>query len=259
MSRRRPKSNLLRKTLIASIAINAVMLPILAQLGVLKKIQDEIAPPATVVLVPGAEEHHEEVKAKKTEAKPRASTAKAAGASVSKSTRSAPNPNAPKIVTSEGPSGEGPGTGDAPAVESGNGKAGAIPAPGPPTEVKKEAPPVKEERPPTVVTPAPEKAPEPKPVEKKAPVFLDAEPSYSPEPVIPDELREEDLKAEVTVLFHVDAEGHPTSVVLEKGSGNDSLDKIALDTAKKWRFSPAKLEGKATSTKIRLKMEFVVE
>lgn len=234
-----------------SVGVHAIALPILAQFGVFEKIKKEIGE-ATVTLVPTAQDLPKPDAPKKS---PSSKTQKKSGKSIAGGAHKS-NPNAPKVVTAEGNgSGDEDGGG---AVDSGSGKAGEIPvspvAPKPAPvavdrSVKPEpAKPVPAEKPGAQLTPV-----------KHVPVFVEAEPSYSPQPAIPDDLRQDALDKSFVCEFEVGPDGLPIKIKPIETTGIKELDDIALATAKEWRFKPATLDGAPTDTRIRLRIEFTVE
>ncbi|HJT24251.1 MAG TPA: energy transducer TonB, partial [bacterium] len=80
---------------------------------------------------------------------------------------------------------------------------------------------------------------------------------YSPAPVIPAYLRNQNLQASVVIEFFVTAQGQATPRLLDS-SGNDELDAIALDTVKKWEFKPAVKNNAPLDSKSRLRIRFEV-
>jgi TonB family protein len=81
---------------------------------------------------------------------------------------------------------------------------------------------------------------------------------YSPPPKLPDYLKDRDLKASVLIEFTIFANGtHVPKLV--GPSGDDELDALALTAVKSWRFSPAVAEYKPIDSKIRLRINFVVD
>jgi protein TonB len=80
----------------------------------------------------------------------------------------------------------------------------------------------------------------------------------SPAPVIPEYLKNRDLNTKVVIEFTVlpSGEAQPRLLV---SSGDDELDQVALETAKKWKFYPAETEHQAILSKIRLRILFSVK
>ncbi len=80
---------------------------------------------------------------------------------------------------------------------------------------------------------------------------------YAPSPVIPNYLRDQNLKAFVVIEFLVTAQGTVTPRLLQS-SGNDELDAIALKTASQWQFKPAAKDNVPIDSKTRLRILFEV-
>ena len=77
---------------------------------------------------------------------------------------------------------------------------------------------------------------------------MGAQAVYHPNPVIPEELRDDALHVTVSVRFHIAADGSVT-VELTHPAPDPRLNRIVLDTLKTWRFFPATNKGKPiTST-----------
>lgn len=81
---------------------------------------------------------------------------------------------------------------------------------------------------------------------------------YTPSPVIPPYLTNQDLNRTVVIEFFVTALGGviPRLIV---SSDNEELDAIAVSTAKKWQFRPAEQEHKPVDSKVRLRIVFEVK
>jgi TonB family protein len=80
---------------------------------------------------------------------------------------------------------------------------------------------------------------------------------YSPAPVIPTYLRDQNLKTSVVIEFLITAQGQVTPRLLES-SGNNELDSIALNTVTKWQFKPAAQDNVPVDSKTRLRILFEV-
>jgi protein TonB len=104
---------------------------------------------------------------------------------------------------------------------------------------------------------------QPKPVTQPAakpePKFIECEPTAQPQPVIPDDLRSEELSKDFVAELQVGEDGIPTSVKTVQSTGIDELDRLALDAARKWRFTPATLGGVPTAQTVRITMQFRVQ
>lgn len=280
MRRRRQRNPLLMRIIVISVLVHILALPVLAHYGAFQKLQRQFGGniEARLIKLPPPEKIKTEVK----KPQPQHLAHKTPAARKSASSASHPhqmaqksNINQPKVVASAG--GPGGGGGDQPTIDnSGSGKVGQVPAenkpagpvPGtgsntaPPTPQPQPA--VRQETPPPV-TPAPppkpkEETPAPPPPVKKEPVFTTAEPipSQSPKPAIPDDLRSDALDKTVVAEFTVGPDGTPSNVKITQSTGNDALDRIALDTAKQWRFKPATRDGQPIESRVRLHIEFQV-
>jgi len=80
---------------------------------------------------------------------------------------------------------------------------------------------------------------------------------FTPAPVIPSYLRDQNLKAFVVIEFLIAAQGQATPRLLQS-SGNDELDAIALNTVAKWQFKPAAQDNVPVDSKTRLRILFEV-
>jgi len=54
-------------------------------------------------------------------------------------------------------------------------------------------------------------------------------------------------QGEVRLDVHVGADGRVTDVRLRASSGSAALDRSAIDTVRRWRFSPATVDGRAVA------------
>jgi TonB family protein len=80
---------------------------------------------------------------------------------------------------------------------------------------------------------------------------------YAPAPVIPNYLRDHNLRTSVVIEFLITAQGQVTPRLLDS-SGNEELDAIALRTASKWQFKPAAKDNAPVDSKTRLRILFEV-
>lgn len=284
MRRRRQRNPLLMRIIGISILAHILLLPVLAHFGAFKKIKQQfiVGEVKIVNLPPPPQVKPPDAQKKEAKAKPQKAmrTAKKASATTSHQTRASvrANLNQPKLALATGGSGGDAGGG----VEQGTGKAGEIPTPKadvtqptvkapeqePKTEPKiepKPEPKTELVKPPIqiakAVEPKPEPRPEPKPEPMPAPhvpVFTEAAQTFAPQPSIPDDLRSAALDKTVVVEITVDANGNSTRVRLMQPTGNDELDRSALDTARKWKFKPATRDGQPVESRVRLHIEFQV-
>ncbi|HZP81228.1 MAG TPA: TonB family protein [Chthonomonadaceae bacterium] len=273
MRRRKQKNPLLMRIVGVSILVHIVALPVLAHFGAFQKIERHFVEARMVVLPPPqAEKEKPEVKKERKVARKAAPTVKKSASSTPHARQAAQksNLNQPKVVASAGDGGAGD-SGEPTVDANGTGKAGQLPTPQadprPPGGDAAPAPPPQKEEPPKPEAPkiaqnvAPPKSatpPAPPPEVKKEPVFTEAEPVQSPQPTLPDDLRAETLDKTCVAEFIVGADGTPTNVKITQSTGNDELDRIALETARQWRFKPATRDGQPIESRVRLHIQFQV-
>lgn len=75
-------------------------------------------------------------------------------------------------------------------------------------------------------------------------------------PVYPFTARRKGWEGIVYLLVHVDVSGHPVSVVIERTSGYEDLDKAAIRAVGRWKFEPAQHHGKAVAASVSLPIQF---
>ena len=80
----------------------------------------------------------------------------------------------------------------------------------------------------------------------------------APLPVIPNHLKDHELNTHVVIDFYVTTEGLPNPRLVAS-SENHELDAIALESAQKWRFRPARQNKKPIAARVRLRIVFAVE
>ncbi|HLK58624.1 MAG TPA: energy transducer TonB [Chthonomonadaceae bacterium] len=272
MRRRRQKNPLLMRIIGISIAVHIVALPVLAHFGAFKKIQQHFVEAKIVVLPPPPAPEKEKAEVKKQVAqKPTPAAKKGPTNTAHQQQGPKTNPNAPHIAMAQG-TGDGQDT-----AEQGNGKQGVLPTVAtdtkspakentaepvpdkPKTDVQavKPAPPIKETTP--VVKPMPPVEPPMPPVQPHEPVFTEAVATSQPQPTLPDDLRTEALDKTFVAEFTVGTDGMPAEIQVAQSTGNKDLDRLALDTAKRWRFKPATRDGQPIESHIRLHIEFQVD
>ena len=257
MSRRRKKNTLLPKMIGIALLINAILLPILAQFGVFKSVGSRrTLTQVELVKLPPAEKKPLVPKkiAKKIAAKPHPAGRKvAAHASVARRTPSGPPPV--RVVAAGPAAGASGGAGDSGITGTPN---GPIP---PPVAPQATPPPTPVTVPPVAPVPEPP-PPVPKPVPAPLPVvhiptLQAAVPLSQPQPEIPEDLRGSELNTIFEGVFTVHTDGTATVKTLA-GTGNSTLDALALDAARRWRFRPATRDGEPVESYLRLKVEFDV-
>lgn len=69
------------------------------------------------------------------------------------------------------------------------------------------------------------------------------------------------MKVEGTVMLkvHVQPDGSCGEVLLARTSGNDLLDRSAMDTVAKWKFTPAKSQGKDIAQWVSIPITFSIK
>ncbi len=132
------------------------------------------------------------------------------------------------------------------------------PEPIPEPEPEPEVPPE-----PIPVAPTPEAPPEPAPAEPPPAVTTIAveQPTYlrNPSPPYPIEARRAKWEGTVLISVEVSAAGRVIKATVEKSSGHPILDKSALHTIQRWRFSPARLAGQPTTATVKVPITFTLQ
>ena len=268
MARRRKKkgNSLLMRIFLVTLVLHAIALPIAAHYGAFKNLKRGFGDARIVMLSTNIKDQPDKPKEKAKEKPKQVKDAKKASNGAKSSAKASNNLPQPKVVTSGPAAGIGEGTG--PSAESGTGTAGKVPDAGKPAETKPEpevkkepieppkSEPTKKPDPPKIepVKTEPVKTPEP-----KAKKLVEAVVAEAPEPEIPDELRSEPLDKTLIVEAQIDTGGHPTDVTVVSSTGVKELDRIGLETAKKYRFKPAPIDGVASEQHVRFKIFFKVE
>ena len=253
MRRRRQKNTLLPKMIGIAVAVNAILLPILAQFGVFKMGHGQRLTPIQLVKLPPLEKKPVQPKRRIAKTKPHPAEHKAA-AHLASARPSRPNPNQPKVVASTGNTGAGP------AIENnGTEKPGQVALP---SAAASQIPPSPAPTPVPAPVPMPIPAPPkvaaiPAPPLPHVPVLIPAEPIAQPHPTLPDDLRDTDLQATFRALFTIHKDG-TASVKMVSSTGSPTLDELALAAARQWTFRPATEDGVPVESFCRLKVEFEV-
>jgi len=125
------------------------------------------------------------------------------------------------------------------------------PKPAPPEPAKVDPPKID---PPKGAPPEPAKVYPPKP---KGPT-RDAEPVDAITPTIPGSIDTSNIKSFVRAKVRVAADGS-FDVVLRTSSNNADLDKILLETLKKWKWKPALVDGEPVESTKLFKFEFEIK
>ncbi len=89
-------------------------------------------------------------------------------------------------------------------------------------------------------------------------IFLPPIPIFNPMPVIPADMRTHIFNTSVRVEFFVNKDATFTSKLLSS-TGYDALDRAVIDTLKKWKFSPATMDGQPVHGILKLRIRFSVD
>jgi protein TonB len=131
------------------------------------------------------------------------------------------------------------------------------PEPDPELEIEPEPEVLPEPIPPE---PVPEPLPEPPPAEPPPAVTVVAMdlPTYlrNPSPPYPIEARRNKWEGTVLIRVEVSAAGRVISAAVVTSSGHAVLDTAALNAIKRWRFSPARMAGIATTATVDVPVAF---
>ncbi len=88
-------------------------------------------------------------------------------------------------------------------------------------------------------------------------IFLPPIPIFNPMPVIPTDLRTHRYSTSVRVEFFVNKDATFTAKLFSS-TGYDELDRVVIDTLKKWKFSPATMDGQPVNGTLKLRIQFSV-
>ncbi len=76
------------------------------------------------------------------------------------------------------------------------------------------------------------------------------------EPTYPETSKDNCEEGTVTLLLSIDESGRVTDAKITKSSGYPALDNSALEAAKRWRYSPARKDGKRIATDLPQAVKF---
>ena len=246
MRRRNRKNPLLAKTVGIGVLVTLAVLPILAKLGLFKQLHEDYVHTQLINLPPPPPAPKEEKAKEKKRVRPHVEGKRgprithstvAVHVQAGSSSKGA-NDNGNQIVNAPpgGPVGVAP---SAPPSQ----QPSAVPVPTPAVTA-----------PPASVVPKVTAAP---PIEPKADIIVEAEPVYQPAPIIPDDLLDSDIDMTFFGYFDVKPDG-TVDVKMVQSTGNSILDRLAMDAAKQWKFTPATKNGVPVESYRRLQVEFVV-
>lgn len=88
---------------------------------------------------------------------------------------------------------------------------------------------------------------------------LSPNPTEAPRPVYPRAARQRGWQGVVMVLVQVAADGVPLGVAVKASSGHSLLDEAALEAVKRWRFSPARQNGRPVTAAVEVPVRFSLE
>lgn len=97
-------------------------------------------------------------------------------------------------------------------------------------------------------------APAPRPVAPAA--TSQPQPLSTPAPRYPAQALRNGEHGTVMVRAEIGADGVPTSVEVARSSGSRSLDRAALDAVRRWRFRPAMADGRPTTGRVQVPINF---
>ena len=80
-----------------------------------------------------------------------------------------------------------------------------------------------------------------------------------PAPRYPSDALRNGESGTVLVRIEVGADGEPTAVSVVARSGSRSLDRAAVQAAKRWRFRPAQQNGRAVASAVEVPIEFALD
>ena len=129
-------------------------------------------------------------------------------------------------------------------------------APVPPETVQGAPPQIAAPKPPPAPAPFPAQ-PVPPPPPKPVGATTSAAPSNEVMPVIPDDLTDDEYKSSVRVQVVVHVDGS-FDVSLRTTSGNAEVDQSVLSALRKWKWSPALVDGVPAQTTQNFRFDFVV-
>lgn len=98
-----------------------------------------------------------------------------------------------------------------------------------------------------------------KPSKPAAPRTTEPKPlAGNPQPDYPRDAQRRGLSGRVLLRIDVAADGTATNVDFVQRSGTPELDRAAMNAARKWRFTPARRDGKAVASSVSVPIDFVL-
>lgn len=245
---------MLMKMIGVAVLINAVLLPILATLGVFKPKKGYTLMSVKLIKLPPLPKR----KVAEKKAPPKKQVAKARARNPGRETvHHGPVrvvQNQPHVALSQSTTNTSEG------VAQGTQQMGQVPTSpvSPPTQQAQPTPPPPTTPPPSVAVaplPAPVKPAPPPPVH--VPVYAAAVPVDQPQPDVPDDLRDQELHAVFRAVFTISPNGSAELSDITS-TGNSELDDLAKKTASRWTFKPGTCDGIPIKSYLRIEMHFDV-
>lgn len=66
------------------------------------------------------------------------------------------------------------------------------------------------------------------------------------------------IEGEVILVIDVDARGNVTNIQVERSSGNNDLDRSAIEAARAWRYKPSIIDGRPAAGRVRIPTNFTL-
>lgn len=98
----------------------------------------------------------------------------------------------------------------------------------------------------------PKPKPEPRVTEPRPLADQNAQPEY------PREAQRRGVSGRVLLRVDVGADGAATNVDFVQRSGSPELDRAAMNAVRKWRFAPARRDGKPVASSVQVPIDFVL-
>ena len=126
-------------------------------------------------------------------------------------------------------------------------------APPPPPEPVIEPPPP---QPPKAETPPAPQPPKPAPAPVETPPSANAAYLKNPAPEYPSLAQRRGWEGTVLLRVHVQANGKPSEIQVQKSSGREALDEAAIRAVKRWSFVPAKRGDQTIAGWVTVPLDF---
>jgi TonB family protein len=90
-------------------------------------------------------------------------------------------------------------------------------------------------------------------------VYTPAQYASTPRAAYPVAAKKAGISGTAILSVNIDEHGNPTSVSKVKSSGNADLDEAAMQTVKRWRFRPAKIDDRAVPARLQIPVRFALK